>query len=38
MALGQTVPESFQKAKGVIDAAIRDAVESRLGRYSVNPR
>ena len=38
MALGCTVPEAFRKAKGVIDLAIRGAVASRSGRYSVNPQ
>ena len=37
MALGCTVPDGFRKAKKFIDAAIRDAVVSRSGKYSVNP-
>lgn len=37
MALGSTVPEAFRKAKSFIDIAIREAVLSRLGGYSVNP-
>jgi hydroxymethylpyrimidine/phosphomethylpyrimidine kinase len=38
MALGCSVPEAVRKAKEFIDRAIRDAVESGSGRYSVNPR
>jgi len=38
IALGCTVPEAFRKAKVFIDMAIREAVVSGSGRYSVNPR
>ena len=38
MALGCTVPEAFRKGKAFITAAIREAVVSVSGRYSVNPR
>ncbi|HON80963.1 MAG TPA: bifunctional hydroxymethylpyrimidine kinase/phosphomethylpyrimidine kinase [Methanoregulaceae archaeon] len=37
LALGCTVPEAFREGKAFIAAAIREAVVSKSGRYSVNP-